>query len=77
MARGRGREDRKEVRWVWMGRKGFGLLGLLRLGFGVEVEAALLSHGKSKGMAVAGGEMERNEEMCIRFPMVEQSLRQN
>lgn len=64
MARGRGREERKEVRWVWMGRKGFGLLGLLGLGFGVDLEAALLSHGKSKGMAaVAGGEMERSDEV--------------
>jgi hypothetical protein len=52
MGRGKGREERKEVRWVWMGRNGLRALGL---GFVVDVEAGFLSHGKLKAMAVAGG----------------------
>uniref|UniRef100_A0A0A9F3H8 Uncharacterized protein n=1 Tax=Arundo donax TaxID=35708 RepID=A0A0A9F3H8_ARUDO len=53
--RARGREERKEVRWAWMGRKG---LGMRRIGLklGSEVLAAavvFLNHGNWnwKGMA--------------------------
>ena len=45
---GKGIEERKEVRWVWMGRNRLGVLGL---GFELDVEAAFSSHGKLKGMA--------------------------
>jgi hypothetical protein len=56
-----GREERKEVTWAWMGRKGFGKRGL-GLVSRLEVPAVVLgflSHGNSnrKGMAamVAAG----------------------
>jgi hypothetical protein len=53
MGRGKGREERKEVRWVSMGRNGLWVLGLLGLGLGFEddVEAGFFSHGKLKGMS--------------------------
>jgi hypothetical protein len=52
--RERGRVERKEVRWAWMGAKGFGMRGL-GLGFGSDVPAELLSHGNWnwEGMAMA------------------------
>jgi hypothetical protein len=59
--RERGRVERKEVRWAWMGAKGFGMRGL---GFGSDVPAELLSHGNWNWEGMAMAVRRRKQGMC-------------